>query len=278
MKIYAILSNTSFVVISYFQIEPHIVAKHCVKSDYSLLAPFPSIDRKLQILLDYNLKPLSILKGLYALENSETIYISRLERLMSLNAKDFKFWLFKCADDVFEKHINKLQQTNRNCYDDSDKIELKETEKNQLKHDLNDMLECDIEEAAHIYYNQINHFDQLDIAKQNIEFLRSQGVSLESITANSAVLVTNLGIFLKYLEKVFKLFLIIIFLLKMCFIEQLQENMRIIEVMESRHIDDLLPLICIQKNELVKFKKILDEHELHSEHPIYYFSKKLKVR
>lgn len=49
--------------------------------------------------------------------------------------------------------------------------------------------------------------------------------------------------------------------------------------MDPRHIDDFLPLICVNKAELQKFKSILEEQELYesSENPIYYFSERLKV-
>lgn len=49
--------------------------------------------------------------------------------------------------------------------------------------------------------------------------------------------------------------------------------------MDPRHIDDFLPLICVDKIELEKFKEILEEQELYesSENPIYYFSEKLSV-
>lgn len=49
--------------------------------------------------------------------------------------------------------------------------------------------------------------------------------------------------------------------------------------MDPRHIDDFLPLICVDKSELEKFKKTLDERELYESggNPIYYFSEKLGV-
>lgn len=62
------------------------------------------------------------------------------------------------------------------------------------------MLGCDSEEAAHIYYNQISRFDQIDSAKQNIEFLRSNDVSLDAITMNSVVLTMPLGWYTWILE------------------------------------------------------------------------------
>lgn len=176
-----------------FQIKPNIVAKYCVKNVNSLIAPFDTVDRKMQILLDYNIKPMSILKSMYALDRSEYLYISRLERLMWLNTHDVKIWLFKCADDVFEKYLIKMRQTN--WHPGEEKIEPKSHKKIEVESKLNEMLECESKEAAHIYYSQISHFDQIDSAKQNIEFLTSKGVSLETITENSAVLTMQSGLF-----------------------------------------------------------------------------------
>lgn len=178
-----------------FQIEPRIVAKYCAKNEYLLTAPFEKVDRKVQILLDYNIKPMSILSNLYVLDREQTIYVSRLERLKLalLHAKDVKMWLFKCADEVFDKHMNELRQTD--CDLAMDKIKPKCDHKIQIENELNEMLECDDNEAAHIYYSQINRFDQIDSAKQNIDFLQSKGVSLETIAENPVILAMPLGLF-----------------------------------------------------------------------------------
>lgn len=173
--------------------EPKLVSKYCAKNDYLLVAPFENVDRKVQILLDYNIKPMSILKNLYALDRSEHVYVSRLQRLISLNTQDVKIWLFKCADDVFEKYLNNLQYKNSNR--SNDRIEPKNIRKVRIERKLNEMLGCDSNEAAHIYNNQISRFDQIDCAKQNIEFLQSNDVSLDTITCNSVVLTMPFGLY-----------------------------------------------------------------------------------
>lgn len=63
------------------------------------------------------------------------------------------------------------------------------------------------------------------------------------------------------------------------FTEQLQENLCILDRMDPKHIDDFLPLICVDKCELEKFNKHIEDQELYesNENPIYYFSEKLKV-
>lgn len=161
------------------------------------MAPFDKIDRKVQILLDYNIKPMSILSNLYALDRSETIYVSRLERLKLtlLSVKDVKMWLFKCADDAFEKYLNELRQINADSA--VDKIQPQSDHKIQIETEINEMLDCDDSEAAHIYYNQINRFDQIDCAKQNIDFLHSKGVSLETIAENPVILTMPFGMYFK---------------------------------------------------------------------------------
>lgn len=138
---------------------------------------------------------MSILSNLYTLDRCETIYVTRLERLKLalLHAKDVKMWLFKCADEVFEKHLEELHHTD--CDSAMDKIKPKCDRKIQIENELNEMLECDDDEAAHIYYSQINRFDQIDSAKQNIDFLQSKGVSLEKIAENPVILAMSLGLF-----------------------------------------------------------------------------------
>lgn len=138
---------------------------------------------------------MSILSNLYVLDRSETIYVSRLERikLALLHEKDLKMWLFKCADEVFQMHVEESRQTDSDLA--MDNIRPKCDRKIQIESELNEMLECDGSEAAHIYYSQINRFDQMDSAKQNIDFLQSKGVSLKTITENPNVLAMPLGMF-----------------------------------------------------------------------------------
>lgn len=63
-------------------------------------------------------------------------------------------------------------------------------------------------------------------------------------------------------------------------LEQLQQKFHILSEMDPRHIDDILPLICVEKDKLEQFKQILEEQLLKEtiENPIYYFSGRLKVK
>lgn len=61
--------------------------------------------------------------------------------------------------------------------------------------------------------------------------------------------------------------------------DRLQHKLRLLDEIGSRHIDDVFPLISVDKSELLKFKKILREEELYGpgENPIYHFSERLNV-
>lgn len=61
--------------------------------------------------------------------------------------------------------------------------------------------------------------------------------------------------------------------------DQLQSNFETLIEMDPKHIDDILPLISVQKAQLDQFKQVLKEQTPNrsNENPIYYFSKKLKV-
>lgn len=52
-----------------------------------------------------------------------------------------------CADEVFEKHVEELRQSDNDLA--VDKIEPKCDRKIQIESELNEMLECDENEAAH---------------------------------------------------------------------------------------------------------------------------------
>lgn len=59
----------------------------------------------------------------------------------------------------------------------------------------------------------------------------------------------------------------------------MQSNFETLIEMDPKHIDDILPLISVQKAQLDQFKLVLKEQTLNRsfENPIYYFSEKLKV-
>lgn len=175
----------------FFQIEASVVAKFCAKNEYILTVAFDKVDKKLNILLDYNINPMSILRCLYALDRADVVYVSRLERLLSAGSKDIKMWFLKCADDIFENYLRSLPKSSHSLQFKIVKPYI--DEKLKIENELNEMLDCENEEAAAIYYKQISRFDQMDDAKRNIEFLQENGVSLKAITNNSMVLVVPIG-------------------------------------------------------------------------------------
>lgn len=107
-------------------------------------------------------------------------------------------WLFKSAEEVFQKYLNELRQID--ATEHAENIKSNSDRKIQIESELNEMLECEDSEAAHIYYSQINRFDQIDAAKQNIDFLHSNGVSLETLAENPVILAMPFGLWASFLH------------------------------------------------------------------------------
>jgi len=123
-------------------------------------------------------------------------------------------------------------------------------EKLTILDELNSVLSCDDKLSAKIYYNFINTIEQLNEAKKNIELLIKNKVSLEFIKENIVLLTLPL--------------------------EQIKDNLEIIKTMNPRSIEDFLPLVEVDTSELKAIRYNVNKRQ--SEHPIYVFSKKLKLQ
>lgn len=66
-------------------------------------------------------------------------------------------------------------------------------EKSKVIAIIHDMLLCDGEEAAAIYYNHLSYFDQLHLAKANISFLIENKIDNRSILDNPFLLTMDIG-------------------------------------------------------------------------------------
>lgn len=66
-------------------------------TDYKLL------QRKLNILLDYKVPVLDILKSFYVFDYSVGKFIARLERMKAVGINVDQLWLINCTDEQFER-------------------------------------------------------------------------------------------------------------------------------------------------------------------------------
>lgn len=148
------------------------------------------------------------------------------------------------------------------------KINNRNLEKLTILNELNGMLSCDDKVSAQIYYNFIDNIKQLNLAKQIIEFLKGNGVSVEFIKTNSVVLTlpySTWGLIQHLLQIMYRTF---------CFLSaQIKDNIKMIKRMKPNSIEDFLPLVEVDAAKLRTFR-----YNILETHPIYYFSKKLNVR
>lgn len=64
-----------------------------------------------------------------------------------------------------------------------------------------------------------------------------------------------------------------------CFLDEIEENAKIVIEMMPKNIDDFIPLLSVEKSILEAYKCTLKNSNLiGSDHPIYYFSERLNVR
>lgn len=176
----------------------------------------------MRILQDYNVSSLNILQCLYVFACSDQLLIKRLERFHSIGIVDIRLWTIKSSDENFEEYFNSIwkfssgatngmpyrslrliakrettqppTERNRNA----DTVPTTYTEKSKFLAKLRDMLLCDDEEAASIYYNHISYFDQLDSAKKNILYLNENQIGNRSILDNPFLLTMDVGMVLVY--------------------------------------------------------------------------------
>lgn len=158
------------------------------------------------------MEPLNILQGLYVFACSDQLFIKRLERMQSKGITAIKLWMVKCTDEQFKEYIDSFKRfrygTNngmpfRSLRDQSlrkkatppldNEIPKVFLEKSEVLKHLYDILSCDDEEAAIIYYNNITYLDQLESAKENIIFLTKNNISKRAIIDHSFVLTMPLG-------------------------------------------------------------------------------------
>lgn len=206
------------IVLKKFQVDARIVAKHFAKNVFIFTAVFSGLQKKLRILLDYNVSSVNILQSLYVFACSDQVLIKRLERFHSVGIADVRLWTIKCSEEHFEEYFSSIWKfssgaTNGMPYrslrqivkdkkiqssTESDMYAINaapriRTEKSKVLARIHDLLPCDDEEAVTIYYNHISYFDQLRIAKMNVSFLIENHIDNRSILDNPFLLTMDIG-------------------------------------------------------------------------------------
>lgn len=87
------------------QLEPKVISKHRVNCGYELFfSSFRSFRKKINIVLDYGVSPLNILKGLYVLRCDDDVFVRRSERMICAGVP-IKMWYFQLAEEEFDEWV-----------------------------------------------------------------------------------------------------------------------------------------------------------------------------
>lgn len=284
-----------------------MVAKHFVKHAFIFTTVFNSVQKKLRILQDYRVPSLKIIQSLYVFQRSDKLLIKRLERIHSLGVVDIRLWTIKCTEEHFEEYVksikimsrgttnglsyrwSRLQQfdKNRTMPSSSEPVEkaipttATYSEKSEALAQLQDMLSCDDEEAATIYYNQIDYFDKLSSAKTNISFLIENQIDNRSILDNPFLLTEDVGMLpLTRLMNGIHTENVLSQHVFFSLTEAIKVKLDIIKEMQPKKVTDFVPLVIMDVDKLAKIRDLWKKEtsSIEQKHRIYYFSEKLQVR
>lgn len=79
------------------------MAKFVAKDTYVLISSLSNVQKKLKILLDYNVAPQQILNSLYVFWSADKILLIRLERMRANGITNFNFPVFKLTEKEFDR-------------------------------------------------------------------------------------------------------------------------------------------------------------------------------
>lgn len=188
-----------------FQVDAQTMAKLFVKHDFMFACPFAALRKKLRILLDYNVNTSQLMQCFYIFALAEKRIIERLEQFISMGISDIQLVTFKLTDEDFQKYFRSHWNLcdgpiNGDTYRTISAMEKSSSsppliyaEKKRILNGIHDMLPCSMEEGALIYYNFINYWDEVEMARHIVAFLKDSRIDERSIIDNPFLLKMNIG-------------------------------------------------------------------------------------
>ncbi|KAJ6625704.1 Transcription termination factor, mitochondrial, partial [Pseudolycoriella hygida] len=243
-------NNRIYYLSKELQLPPSTVSKCFSKYNAIFFTPFNFVQKKLNILLDYDVGGEQILRSLYIFECAHRRIISRLEDLSSVGLYEVKLWYFKCSDEEFKKVLaTKVTDARPMPVKLAHILKKRNLEKSLILSELNLLLQCDDKLSAQIYYDFVNTIEDLSLAKENMKLFTDYGLNVELIRRNFVVLT---------LPK-----------------DQIIDNIELIGKMRPNAIEDFLPLVQVDTWLLKNFVNV--NNRRNEMHPIYFFSEKLNI-
>lgn len=83
---------------------------------------FDQLEANLNVMLEYNIRSINILRDLWAFKYFPSSIRARLERCQRADKDDLRPWMIRCTEDVLEKTL-KLSQDNKELLGDQSVID-----------------------------------------------------------------------------------------------------------------------------------------------------------
>lgn len=103
-------------------IEPSLVAKYIATRPFMFEVNFEMFCENLDVLLEYKIEPINILKDMWAFKYYPKSIRDRLERCKMAGKDNLRPWIIRCPEDVLENSL-KLTQENKNLLGDLNIVE-----------------------------------------------------------------------------------------------------------------------------------------------------------
>lgn len=104
------------------EVEPALVAKYFSTHMFMFEVAFDQMEENLNIMLEFKVTPISILRDLWAFKYLPKSIRTRLERCQKADKENLKPWMIRCTEEILERSLT-ISQENKNLLGDSTVIE-----------------------------------------------------------------------------------------------------------------------------------------------------------
>lgn len=97
--------NRIYLLSSRLEVEPALVAKYFASHLFMFNIPMEKIKENLNVMLEFGITPLSILRDLWSFENSAVKIRARLERCQRAGTPVLRPWMIRCTEENLSKAL-----------------------------------------------------------------------------------------------------------------------------------------------------------------------------
>lgn len=103
-------------------VQPALVSKYFATHMFMFEIDFDQMVENLNVMLEYNVSSINILRDLWAFKYLPTSIRARLERCQQADKENLKPWVIRCTEEILERSLT-LSQEKKNLLGDSTVID-----------------------------------------------------------------------------------------------------------------------------------------------------------